>query len=199
MNPQVACVVEGHGDREAAPIIMRRIAAQLDPPMTVHMPHPIRIPKTKLLKAGELERAVELAARQIAGYGAILILIDGDDDCPAQLGPALLQRAMAARKDVPLAVVVAKREFEGWFLAAAESLRGFRGLATNLTSPPQAEAIRGAKEWLTAHMESNRCYVETLDQPALAGRFDLEAARRADSFDKFYREVVRILTYLRGL
>jgi hypothetical protein len=39
-------------------------------------------------------------------------------------------------------------------------------------------------------------YSETLDQPAFAARLDLEMARRADSFDKFYREVVRLVKAL---
>jgi len=42
-------------------------------------------------------------------------------------------------------------------------------------------------------MESGRKYVETIDQPTLAAAFDLEMARRADSFDKCYREIVRLV------
>lgn len=139
---------------------------------------------------------MELSARRLAGQGAILILLDSDDDCPAQLGPELLQRAIVARSDVPIAVVIAKCEFEAWFLSAAESLRGYRGLANDLQSPADPEAVRGAKEWLSNRELSGHRYVPSLDQPALAARFDLETARRADSFDKFYREVVRLLTEL---
>jgi hypothetical protein len=196
MSLKMACIVEGHGDREAVPVLIRRLASKQDPAMIIHIPPPIRIPKNKLLKPGELERAVDLAGRRIAGSGAVLILLDSDEDCPAQLGPALLQRAFSSRQDVPSAVVIAKREFESWLLAAAESLRGHRGLASDLTSPSDAEAIAGAKEWLTAHMAGGRRYVETLDQPALAARFDLDLARRADSFDKCYREINRLLVRL---
>lgn len=190
------CIVEGHGDCEAVPILIRRIAATLDSAPAVHTPPPIRVPRNKLLKAGELERKVELAARMASPRGAILILLDSDDDCPAQLGPVILQRALTARNDLPIAAIVAKREFESWFLAAAESLRGTRGLASNLKSPFEPEAIRGAKEWLSEHMESGFRYRETLDQPALTSRFSLEAARKADSFDKFYREVTRLISLL---
>lgn len=197
MEIQMACIVEGHGEREAVPVVIRRLAASLDATLALHIPHPIRIPKSRLLKPGELERAVDLAARRIAGDGAVLVLLDSDDDCPAQLGPELLQRALSARSDVSLAVVIAKREFESWFLAAADSLRGHRGLAADLGPPPDPEAIRGAKEWLDAHMESGRAYVETLDQPALAARFDLDMARRADSFDKCCREITRLLRELK--
>jgi hypothetical protein len=39
-------------------------------------------------------------------------------------------------------------------------------------------------------------YREVLDQPALTALFDLSAARRADSFDKCFREVERLLSEL---
>jgi hypothetical protein len=169
----MVCIVEGHGDRESVPVLIRRLAAKLDPAMIVHIPPPLRIPKNKLLKPGELERAVELAARRIAGHGAVLILLDSDDDCPAQLGPELLQRATSARRDVPLAVVIAKREFESWFLAAAESLRGNRGLATDLNPPPDPETIRGAKEWLTlAYDEAAKLLTDLRELAQHLGRLE---------------------------
>lgn len=189
---RLACIVEGHGERESVRTLVQRIVAEQSPGAYIHVEQPLRIPKSRLLKIGELERAVELAARRAGANGAIFILLDSDDDCPAELGPQLLRRARAARGDVPIAVTVAKREFEAWFLAAAESLRGRRGLPVDLQAPPNPEEIRGAKEWLADRMTSGS-YSETLDQPALTDSFDLNAARRADSFDKCWREVSRLL------
>ena len=123
--------------------------------------------------------------------------MDSDDDCPALLGPDLLSKASAARSDVPAAVVLPNREFESWFLAAAESLRGLRGLAADLESPTQPEAVRGAKEWLNQRVSSGS-YSSSVDQPSLTSAFSLEDARRAPSFDKCYREVIRLLGTLRG-
>ena len=139
MELRIACVVEGHGDREAVPVLIRRIVEELDPAVEVRVPAAIRTPKSKLIKDGELERAVELAARTIAGRGGVLVVLDSDDDYPAELGPRLRQRAIKARGDLPLAVVLPKREFEAWFLAAAESLAGYRGL-------PRSEERRVGKE-----------------------------------------------------
>ena len=93
--------------------------------------------------------------------------------------------------------MLAKHEFEAWFLAAAESLRGQRGLVDDIHAPNDPEAIRGAKEWLSQRMEDHRTYRETQDQPALAARFDIEQARQADSFDKCYRDIARLLDELR--
>jgi hypothetical protein len=53
--------------------------------------------------------------------------------------------------------------------------------------------IRDAKRWLTARMPGDQHYVETLDQPALAAILDLESARRADSFDKLWRDLTDLL------
>ena len=197
MTVQIGCIVEGHSEVEAVPILIRRIAENLCPELGIDTPRPIRISRNKIVKADELERGVELAARNIRGQGAILIILDSDDDCPAQLGPELLCRALQVRRDLPIAVVLAKYEFESWFLAAAESLRGQRGLKKNLQSPDNPEAIRGAKGWLNRQMESGETYRETLDQPALTAHFDLDRARHADSFDKCYRDIVCLLDELR--
>jgi hypothetical protein len=55
-----------------------------------------------------------------------------------------------------------------------------------------SESIRGAKQWLTRHVKAGRPYSPIPDQAAFAANLDLQAARRAPSFDKFYREVVRL-------
>ena len=197
MTVKIGCIVEGHGEVEAVPVLIRRIVENLYPELSITIELPIRTSRNLVVKPGELERRVELAARRISGQGAIFIILDSDDDCPAQLGPELLHRASQAHSDLPIAVVLAKHEFEAWFLASAESLRGRRGLRNDLNSPDNPEAIRGAKEWLRQQMQSGRTYRETRDQPALAALFDLEQARRADSFDKCYRDIVRLLDALR--
>jgi hypothetical protein len=105
-----------------------------------------------------------------------------------------LARADSVRNGFPIAVILAKSEFESWFVAAAESLAGIAGLPLGLQAPADPESIRGAKEWLTASMLGTRSYSPTLDQPVLARQFDLASARRADSFEKFHRETERLLS-----
>lgn len=195
---RLGLIVEGHGDVEAAPILVRRIAAEVLPGVALDVGRPIRIGRQKLIRPDELERAVELAARKLGGDGGIVILVDADDSCPGELGPALLERARAIRSDLPISVVLAKREFEAWFLAAAASLRGNRSLSEHLEPPEDSEAVRGAKEWLGRHMAGDRSYRETRDQAALAARMDLGAARSAPSFDKWCRDLEALLSQLSG-
>jgi len=145
MTIKIGCIVEGESEVEAVPLLIRRIAGNLYPEVPVVVPPPIRRPRNKVVKKNELEKAVEFVAQQIGGQGAIFIIFDSDDDCPAELGPVLLHRALQARSDLPIAVVLAKHEFEAWFLATAESLRGQKGLGNNIHPPNDPEAIRDAK------------------------------------------------------
>lgn len=186
----VAPVVEGHGDSLAIRPLIGRVLAECCPNAVVNMTRPLRIQKSKLLKAGELERVLRLAAGQLPGADdGVLILIDSDDDCPREAGPELLQRARGALPTRAVEVVLAEREFEAWGLAAARSLRGWRHLPDDLEPPPDPQSIRGAKEWLTERMPGAAVYSPTADQASLAATISLDEARSASSFDKFCRAV----------
>lgn len=187
---KVGLIVEGHADVYALPLLLRRLIQLLDPQLQVSVLDPLRLPRGQMVKDGELRRAVELMARKVGPEGRILIVLDADDDLPCQLGPRLLTMARTHRPDRDISVVVATREYESWFLSAAESLRGHRGLPLDLEVPSHPEGIKGAKEWLGHRMADG--YTETIDQPALTMLFDLVAARRSDSFDKLVREVGRL-------
>ena len=186
---RIVTIVEGHGEVEAVPILIRRIVASVAPGVVVDLPRPIRVKRNRLLRENELERTIELAARQASDNGRILILLDADDDCPAHLAPEILQRAVLARTDCRICVVLAKTEYEAWFLAAATSVAGRRGVRQDVTAPRDPEQIRDAKGWLSRQMTAGHSYRETLDQPALSAVFDLQSARRAPSFDKMWRDV----------
>ena len=196
---RVAAIVGGRGEKETLPILFRRIAGDLDPGMVVQVKPVLPVPESLLAKAGEIEKHVEFAARSVGRHAGIFILLDcdGPGGCPKNDAPVWLNRARRARPDMEISLVLANKEYEAWFVAAAESLRGRRGLAADLIADPNPERIRGAKEWLSDHMPRNRPYAVTIDQPAFTAVFDMQAARRADSFDKCYREIVRLLTALR--
>jgi hypothetical protein len=185
----IASVVEGEGEVRALPKLLFRLARELSVP-ELRAPPPMRVNRGRLLVPGGIERAVNAMAHRAGASGGVLVLIDADDDCPATLGPSLLSRARKARSDIPISVVLAMREFEGWYLASASSFAGQYGFPTGLSSPSHPEQIRGAKEWLSRQRVSGRPYKPTVDQALLVSAFDMEQARRhAPSFDKFCRDV----------
>lgn len=167
MMPVIAPIVEGHGDSLAIRRLIERVTSAYCADATVVVAKPLR-----------MQRAVTLAARQIRDRdGGVLVLIDADDDCPRELAPALLAHARAAHGGVAVEVVLAEREFEAWGLAAARSLRGWRGLPDDLEPPPNPQGVRGAKEWLTERMPGAAVYSPTADQPSLAAAINLDQAR----------------------
>lgn len=189
----IASVVEGDGEVRALPKLLHRLAPEAAV-YDLRTPQPWKTSRGKLTSEGGIERVVSAAALQVNTVGGVLVLLDADDDCPATLGPELLQRARAARSDVPISVVLANREFEAWFVAAAASLAGAHGFPDTLTAPANPEQIRGAKEWLGKHRTDGRPYKPTVDQSPLASAFDMTAARSGSpSFDKFCRDVTDLL------
>jgi len=186
---RIAIIVEGDGEIEAVPVLLRRLAEACGHPGQVDIVNKLRIPANRLIKAGELERAVELSVRKLGGLGGIFVLLDAEDDCPATRGPELATRARAARPDFPIGLCLAHREYEAWFLAAAGSLACQRHLPATLADHPEPERPRGCKEWLTAQMPIGRAYQETDDQSAFTATFNLTRAREtSSSFDKCWRE-----------
>jgi len=191
MPVKIIRIVEGQGEVAAVPILLRRIAQSLNV-YDAQVGKPIRCPRHKLVKPGELERAIELAVLKGGIEGRVLLLVDADDDCPAQLGPDLLKRAKAARVDISIGVVLAKREFEAWFLGSLESLRNEDGIPPGEGLHREPEDIPGAKEHLRGLLGIP--YSEVIDQPAMAALFDMDRAREnCPSFDKCWRMVQTLL------
>ena len=89
--------------------------------------------------------------------------------------------------------MLAKTEYEAWFLAAASSIGGKRRIEPSATPPDDPESIGSPKAWLRRRMPRDQRYRETLDQAALSAIFDLDAARSAPSFDKLWRDVASLL------
>jgi hypothetical protein len=190
----IGIVVEGKGEVGAFPLLIRRICNELLGRFALQTTPPVRITKSKLLRDGELERAVRLASINNNSRGPILVLLDADEDCPAILGPQLRSRALKLVEAESISIVIPKYEFESWFLAAAKSLAGKRGLREGLLPPLEPEIIRGAKEWLSSNMVSGRKYSPSVDQAAFVAGMDLAAARGCKSFDRLCREIERLVT-----
>lgn len=185
-------IVEGHGEVSAFPVLLRRLVVQAGA-WNVDVGRPIRKSRTQLVRETELKKAVRLALLQ-PDCSAVLILFDGDDDCPAELGQAIQAWAESEAGDMPCEVVIAHREYEAWFLASIESMLGYRRIRADAQSHPNPEQPRGAKGQLEARMEAGATYLETTDQPALSEKFSLAAAhQRCRSFRKLTSSFGRLV------
>ena len=180
----IAPIVEGHGEVEALPALLYRLAAPLGLPSGLRVYNPIRVKSGSFVNDNEyFNRHVQLAAsRAVEYHGFVLILLDCDDGCPAELGPRLLAHARAARSDAKFLVALAYREFETWFIAAAESFRGQFGLPVDLERPANFESIRDAKGWLGARMPNG--YDPVVHQHLMAKALNLDQAQAARSFQR---------------
>lgn len=187
---RVSSIVEGDGEVEALPVLLRRLAQwRTAPNAIVNVMRPIRVRRDRFLRRDEeFSRYLQFASLQCGPSGWVLVLLDADDDCPATLGASVLQRAKLIVPTTNISVVLPNREFEAWYIGAASSLNGFRGLAvTHDDLAIEAERPRNAKGWLTQRMPSS--YGETTDQPAFAARMDLAMAfDRCRSFRKLCTE-----------
>jgi len=67
------CIVEGDGEVEAVPVLLRRIARELATPLYPEILRPNLVSATRFLKENEMERTLQLAALKLGGSGAIFI------------------------------------------------------------------------------------------------------------------------------
>ena len=117
----IIAIVEGPGDRDAVPALLRRILwERLDR-------YDIDVSKTKVAngKPNLIKRLEDYVGYAlIEGCTAILILLDADTDCPVQLARELAERAATLNLRVPLAVACAKHEYEAWFISCLSTDEG---------------------------------------------------------------------------
>jgi len=182
----IAPIVEGHGEVQAVPILLRRIAEEAVPDALLQINPALRVKAGSFINDAEyFNKYVEIAARKARQarewpQSCILVLLDCEDHCPAELGPEISKRAQTTRPDVPTITILAHREYETWFLAAARSLRGADALPSDVDPPANPESIRNAKGWLSTRMKGP--YIETEHQPKFTSRFLFEEAKTIDSF-----------------
>jgi len=178
----LATIVEGEGDCAALPVLLRRMRPLWK------FPRPIRVPRNKLIDQVRVSPRDEVLQKYLfladvlikeqGGFGAVLIVQDADDDCPAALGPALRRRAQALLPSRRCEAVLPKREFEAWFLA---------GKCVEWSGDP--ETVSDAKRPLH---EALGKYSPTADQARLAQGLDLDAASKARSFRQLMSALSRL-------
>ena len=190
----VVPIVEGHGDKEAVPVLLRRLVNDAEAWDRVRIDQPIKCNRSQLVKRDVLTKRVRVASRR-KDCGAVLIIFDSDDDCPVELAAQVREWAVSEAGPVHCEVVLARREYEAWFLAAAESLRPHHSVKSNAHSHPDPESPRDAKGRLEEMM--NISYSETTHQPAFSAAFCMAAAYdRCRSFRKLVDSFGRLMVSL---
>ncbi len=150
----IVSIVEGEAEVAAFPVLLRRVGAWLSPEVGIKLSPPIKVRRDRFLNRDEeFRRQVLLAAAKCGDNGWILVLLDADDDCPANLGPQVLQRASAIIPHRRVSVVLVNREYEAWFLAAAGSLHGQRGFAFD--DPPDYAPVMQRDGWVCGWRAGN--------------------------------------------
>jgi hypothetical protein len=196
--PKIVPLVEGDGDVMAVPLLLRDALARLQRwdfeiarPRNAHG-------RGNLTKQDGIERFVRLCLKE-PERDAILILIDADADCAATIGLDLAIRVRAVRSTVPIVIVLAKREYETWFVAsiqtiAGKQLAGRPGITAEAIPPEEPEAVPNPKAWLSQRMPPGRAYKETEDQAPMTSSLDFQiVANSCRSFRRLLNAVQQLV------
>ena len=195
-NPSIIAIVEGPGDKNSVPELIRRILYEW---LYRHDISNLKaIPangKPKLLK--KFEKFLEYAISEKCA--AILVVLDADSDCPREHAARLVERAAALNLNVPVAIVYAKSEYETWFICSlsqdkSKGIRERLRIPEAVTAPGNVEDIRDAKGWLNRNMPSHVTYKGTIDQVNLTHHIDLDLThRRSRSFRRLCHAVEELV------
>ena len=173
--PHLGVVVEGRGEVQAVPLLLRRRLAERGVYRDlIGRPVPCNGRENALRTKG-LEGKVAVAAVR-PGCRCVLVLLDGEGDPVCELGPELLRRSRDAAGGKEVAVCLADRKYEDWLVASAESLN-----VAGLAYRPEEDSVRVLKEAL--HPSK---YVKPSWQPRLTNNLDFElASSRSRSLARF--------------
>ena len=193
--PTIAAIVEGHGEIAALRPLIYNIIESSEGLVYPDILRPYREPWGSLVnKSGDLERCAEITLREGGPSSRLMVLIDADGYCPADLGPSLRDRLTDQFSNRLVSVTVADREYESWFIASVESIAEFIGADIAVQVPDNIEEIVNPKRWLEQNVLKRR-YKETADQASFSSHINVPMARqRSLSFNRFCLELERLLS-----
>lgn len=206
-------IVEGRGEVTALPILLRNwlryrryrnVEVDLDGPIWAGGKGAIVVPHDRVNGRG-VEHYVRLA--MLRQPDVILILLDADEECPRTLAAGLLSRARTSvLADYPIGVVVARREYEAWFLAAFPSSRfrealqekGYTLTSRSLRRNAEIEEIADCKKYVAMLLGLDK-YRPTIHQPDLTRilPFTRGMTLRSRSFRKLLKALHELLALAR--
>ncbi len=188
MAPRIALIVEGYGDRDAVPAVVRKYLYSVGE-YEIAPGKPLNAKgRGNLTKEGQLEKFVLQAVRE-PGAGGVLVVLDAESDPACELGPALLGRAAGAAAPLPARVCLAVRKFENWI--AASDLQDPRW------DPGEAGYEAGGADAAIRAWSPTGVYSKTAMQAGFAATLELSLVReRCPSFDRLLTRVDELRTLI---
>ena len=163
-DPHIGLVVEGAGDVGAIPVLLRsHLHARGEYRELLGKPVPVH-GRENAVVAGGIEGYVATAASR-PGCVAVLVVLDGEGDCVAALGPSLTTRG-CSMTGKPVVVSLADKDFEDWIHASIETME-LGDLEFDGTKRGQSVVKSALKP---------KSYAKPTWQPRLAARIDLALA-----------------------
>lgn len=189
--PAIIPIVEGEGDVDAVPRLIDRTLAFLErwdwtvgPPKKCGGVHALRAKLPNFLWYAQSEPEC----------GAILILVDLDDGCPFKVSQDMVQQIQSLHLTRPVAIVLAHREYETWFLASLATIAGSNSIPEGTIYEGAVELRRGAKEWLSKQMPPGKAYKETIHQARMTAKIDIPLAKtNSRSFRRFVHAIEELV------
>jgi hypothetical protein len=168
----IISLVEGRGDESALPALIDKILRDTNS-WKWYVGTPIKVQNLGKLRK-ELVYYLSRAANK-KNCGAILVVLDSDDECPKEEAEKLAHAIQPLNLAVPVAIVFAHREYEAWFLASLPTIAGHHGLPADVLYEGEVESKRDVKGWLRQQMSRNR-YNPTSHQKKFTSLIELELA-----------------------
>ena len=202
MQQLIVPIIEGDGEIEAVPMLIRRVLLEQ------LQEHEIQVAAPKKLHRNAIDSNLPVILRYAAneeGCGAIIVMMDADKDCPQQLASKMSSIASQQNIAMPVAMVCPNVEYEAWLIASIDVMRGHSighrkaEIELDASCPEDVEGIRDAKGWLSEHMIGRRSYKPTQDQAPLTAWIDLQlAVNRSRSFKRLCHAVEEVVAGIRS-
>jgi len=186
--PTLIPIVEGDGEVRALPLLLRRLFHEVLQVYDINVAQPKNAHGCGNLTASDqLERFVKYALLEPECDG-VLVLIDNDavegvigtnelnDTCAPAFACYLATRIHHLSPTKPVVIVVARWEYESWFLASLDTMNQAISIPQGTAYPGDIESERSAKGWIDRRLAPGQKYLETRDQVRMTAHLDLRAA-----------------------
>lgn len=194
MSVIILPIVEGHGEVQAVRLLIHRVWEYLDRPDPMLVAQPIRVKRDRFIshRFSDFEKYLRIAVAKNEN-ATVLVILDADDECPAELFTRLTSRAQVACPDISVIFVFPNRCYEVWFIASRTSVQAHRDCGEISFDERDSEVCASPKATMKRSMRSGVSYSEVRHQPAFTDRIDISAALTSSrSLRKLVSELERI-------